>query len=86
MSGREGLALILNPGSGSTSGETSSSTGNMMLTCGTTIGTNHPEAHTMEVTAAEVEAGADMTYDIMGASAHTHSVTLTAEAMETTAG
>ncbi|NUO49121.1 MAG: hypothetical protein HOV80_09720 [Polyangiaceae bacterium] len=64
--------------SGSTSGETSSSTGNMMLTCGTMIATNHPQAHTMEVTAAEVEAGADMTYDIMGASMHTHSVTLTA--------
>jgi hypothetical protein len=32
----------------------------------------------MTVTAAEVEAGADMIYDIMGASMHTHSVTLTA--------
>jgi len=41
-----------------------------------TIGTNH--GHTLVVSAADIAAAADKTYDIMGSSVHTHSVTLTA--------
>lgn len=37
---------------------------------------NH--GHVITVTLAEVTAGVDKTYDIMGTSAHTHSVTITA--------
>jgi hypothetical protein len=40
------------------------------------IGSNH--GHTMTVTAAEVTAGVDKTYDIKGSSDHTHSVTVSA--------
>lgn len=43
-----------------------------------TIGSNHPAAHALVVSAADVAAATDRTYDIMGASAHTHSVTITA--------
>lgn len=41
-----------------------------------TIGTNH--GHTLAVSAADVTAGAEKTYDIQGGSTHPHSVTLTA--------
>lgn len=40
------------------------------------IGTNH--GHTMAVSKADVMAGVDKTYDIKGASAHFHNVTVTA--------
>jgi hypothetical protein len=39
------------------------------------IGTNH--GHSFTVSAADVTAGTERTYDIMGTSLHTHSVTLT---------
>jgi len=41
-----------------------------------TIGTNH--GHVMAVSAADVTAGVDKTYDITGTSAHSHMVTVTA--------
>lgn len=41
-----------------------------------TIGSNH--GHTITVTAGQVAAGVDMTYDIQGTSDHPHSVTITA--------
>jgi hypothetical protein len=41
-----------------------------------TISSNH--GHVIMVTAAQVNAGVDMTYDIMGSADHTHSVTVTA--------
>jgi hypothetical protein len=47
-----------------------------MLTCTPTIATNH--GHELVVTAADVMAGMDKTYDIQGAALHVHSVTLTA--------
>jgi hypothetical protein len=40
------------------------------------IGTNH--GHTLTVPVADLNAGVDKTYDIMGSSIHTHSVTITA--------
>jgi hypothetical protein len=40
------------------------------------IGANH--GHSMMVTAAEVNAGVDKTYSIMGGANHTHMVTVTA--------
>lgn len=41
-----------------------------------TIGSNH--GHVLVVSAADVAAGTDKTYDIQGTSAHSHSVTVTA--------
>lgn len=41
-----------------------------------TISANH--GHTITVTAAQIAAGADMTYDITGSGGHTHMVTITA--------
>lgn len=41
-----------------------------------TIGTNH--GHTLTVSAADVTAGVDKTYNIMGTSDHAHMVTVTA--------
>ena len=41
-----------------------------------TIGSNH--GHVLTVTAAEVRAGAEVTYHIMGTSSHDHTVTITA--------
>ncbi len=44
------------------------------------IGGNHPAGpHVMTVSLAEVEAGVEVQYNIMGASGHTHTVVLTAE-------
>lgn len=40
-----------------------------------TISSNH--GHTITVTANDVASGADKTYDIMGTSGHSHSVTIT---------
>jgi len=40
------------------------------------IGSNH--GHVLMVSMADVNAGVDKTYDIMGTSTHTHSVTVTA--------
>ena len=56
----------------------STSTG-VQMGCGTTIGSNHAQgAHSMQVTEADVNAGADKDYDITGASMHSHTVTVTA--------
>lgn len=49
-----------------------------------TIGTNH--GHSLIVSPADIAAAAEKTYDIMGSSAHTHSVTLTAAHFATLAG
>lgn len=71
----------------STSGNTTvATTTGGMLTCNSDIANNHPQAHTIEVTPADVEAGVEKLYDIMGASMHTHSVTVTAADFTTLAG
>ncbi|MDB4961857.1 MAG: hypothetical protein JWP01_1856 [Myxococcales bacterium] len=45
----------------------------------TMIATNHTHGmHAMVVTSAEVTAGVEKIYDIMGAAGHTHSVTISA--------
>src|SRR5262245_5556894 len=44
-----------------------------------TIANNHVHApHALVVTAADIQAGVDKTYDIMGQASHTHLVTVTA--------
>lgn len=44
-----------------------------------TIADNHTHApHKLVVTSADVQAGVDKTYDIMGAASHTHTITVTA--------
>ena len=50
----------------------------------TQISGNH--GHVLTVSAADVTAGVDKTYDIMGTAAHTHSVTVTAANFATLAG
>ena len=57
--------------------------GTECLSPATSIGGNH--GHTMEVSAADVEAGAEKTYDIQGSSGHPHSVTITADQFATLA-
>jgi hypothetical protein len=50
--------------------------------CGITIATNHPHGpHKLTMTDADVMAAAEKTYDIQGAAAHSHMVTLTADQM-----
>jgi hypothetical protein len=62
-----------------TIGNGPSSTTGTMMGCGTNIGTNHASgAHSMTVSSADVNAGVDKTYDITGASMHSHMVTITA--------
>lgn len=73
--------------SGATTAPTT--TGGMVTSCTDTIGANHPPAegaHELTVTAAEVNGGAAMDYDIMGESAHTHMVSLSATDMATLVG
>ncbi|HUS27047.1 MAG TPA: hypothetical protein VMZ53_01010 [Kofleriaceae bacterium] len=41
------------------------------------IAQNH--GHVLAITVEDIEAGVEKTYDIMGTSLHTHSVTITAE-------
>jgi hypothetical protein len=73
-------------GSTTTGTTTAATTTGGMLTCGAEIGTNHPMAHTMTVSDADVQAGVDKTYNIQGASMHPHTVTVTAADFTTLAG
>ncbi|MGE0327881.1 MAG: hypothetical protein AB7K71_26120 [Polyangiaceae bacterium] len=77
-----------NGGSGGTTGGSAGATGGSggtgMTGCGATIMANH--GHVLMVSQADVDAAADKTYDIMGSSAHTHSVTVTAADFTTLAG
>ena len=45
---------------------------------GTAISISANHGHVLVVSKEDVAAGVDMTYDIMGTAAHTHSVTITA--------
>ena len=45
---------------------------------GTTVSIDANHGHVLMVSKADVMAGVDKTYDIMGTAAHTHSVTVTA--------
>jgi hypothetical protein len=45
--------------------------------CTTAIAMNH--GHSMQVTAADIDAGAAKTYDIKGSATHSHTVALTAD-------
>jgi hypothetical protein len=47
-------------------------------TNGTTVQIGNNHGHALVVTASEINAGVDKTYDIMGTSDHPHSVTVTA--------
>ena len=52
-----------------------------------TIKDNHVHSpHVLEVTSAEIAAGVDKVYDIMGAATHNHQVTVTAADFATLAG
>ena len=57
-------------------GESTAAAGGCDTDPSATISANH--GHVITVPLADVTAGVDVTYDIMGTSAHTHSVTLTA--------
>lgn len=68
--------------SGTTSGTTTTSGGSTGsgATCGTDLVAeiSCPHDHAMTVTAADIAAGVDKTYDIKGTATHSHLVTLTA--------
>ena len=55
----------------------SSSGGSNCLQKGTSISIGSNHGHTLTVSVADIQAGAEKTYAIMGTSTHTHSVTLT---------
>lgn len=63
------------PGNGGSSGDPA---------CAETIAGNH--GHVLEVTAADVTAAVEKTYDITGSAGHAHSVTVTAADFATIAG
>ena len=64
---------------GDDGGGTPDAAASACTTPNTVIQTNHAgAAHVMTVALADVNAGVDKTYNIMGASLHTHSVTITA--------
>jgi hypothetical protein len=46
----------------------------------------NPHSHVLTVPVADLEDGADKTYDIQGTSQHTHTVTITAAQFATLAG
>jgi hypothetical protein len=46
--------------------------------CAADITDNHPQPHQLTVTAADVKAGTDKSYDIQGAADHNHTVLLVA--------
>ena len=74
-----GAAALLACGGDSDGGGADAATsGKSCTTNGTTatIGSNH--GHVLTVSAADVSAGVDKTYDITGTSAHAHMVTVTA--------
>jgi len=73
-------------GSGDTgSGDTGTGDGGAMCeSVNTEISANH--MHEAVIPAADVNAGAEMTYDIQGSSPHAHSITLTAADMTTLQG
>jgi hypothetical protein len=62
--------------------------GGMVTSCDEMIGANHPPAegsHAVDIPAADVNGGAQMSYGIMGQSAHSHDITLSAADMATLA-
>ena len=75
-SGGQGGTGTTGPTGPATVGNGPTTTTGTMMGCGSTIGGNH--GHTLTVSTADVNAAADKTYDIMGSSPHTHSVTITA--------
>ena len=73
-----GAAALAACGGDSDGGTDAATSSKSCTTNGTsvTIGTNH--GHVLTVSAADVAAGVDKTYDITGTSPHSHSVTITA--------
>lgn len=66
--------------SGATSGTTTGGSTGSGATCGTDLVAeiSCPHDHAMTVSAADIAAGVDKTYDIKGTATHSHLVTLTA--------
>ena len=67
-----------------TTGGTTTTTGGGGSACTSAIAANH--GHELEISQADVDAGLDVSFDIMGTSPHTHSVVITGDQFTTLAG
>jgi hypothetical protein len=77
VAGTAGLAALVTAcGGGASAGADSPSASCTMNGTTDTIASNH--GHVLTVAKADVVAGVDKTYDIMGSASHTHSFTVTA--------
>ena len=77
-------ASLLTVGSGCGSDDDSGSGGSSAKSCSSDITSNH--GHTLSVSAADISAGQDKTYNIKGGSPHDHQVTVTAAHFSTLSG
>jgi hypothetical protein len=77
--GIAGLGAVVACGGGDESTDAPDAGARNCVAAGTsaTIGTNH--GHTLTVSAADVAAGVEKTFQIQGSSGHPHTVTITAE-------
>ncbi len=76
--GAAGAAAFAACGGDDGGGTQDSGVAKSCTTNGTTVSIASNHGHVLMVSAADVTAGADKTYDITGSSAHSHSVTVTA--------
>jgi hypothetical protein len=77
LAGAAGIATLATACGGGGGTADSATVGNCLQNgTNVTIGTNH--GHVLVVSQADVAAGVDKTYDIMGTALHTHSVMVTA--------
>lgn len=75
--GAVGVAAIAGCGGDDGGGGVTPDAANVCTTPATNISANH--GHTITVSLADVDAGANKTYDISGTGGHAHSVTITAQ-------
>jgi hypothetical protein len=82
VAGAAGVALLVGCSSSDSSPDAAGG-GKDCVANGTTVDIGGNHGHTLTVAKADVSAAADKTYDIMGTSAHTHSVVVTAALFNT---
>ena len=75
--GAAGIAALVGCG-GDDGGSADAAVTRSCTTNGTSVNIESNHGHVLTVSAADVTAGADKTYDITGTSAHSHMVTVTA--------
>jgi hypothetical protein len=75
--GAVGVAALSGCGGDDGGGSVTPDSANVCTTPATDISANH--GHTINVSLADVDAGANKTYDITGGGGHAHAVTITAQ-------